>query len=235
MPAQREQLVLASTSPRRRELLALLGIPFVVCPAAVPEDPLPGEPPGDMVVRLSASKARYVARERPERFVVGSDTSVSLFDAGGWRIFGKPTSRGDARRMLSELEGREHAVHTGYAVLDRNRGLMWRGYQEARVRLRHLEPAQMDAYVASGVADDKAGAYAVQDKEQRLVDRLDGCAAAVMGLPLCALRNVLLKLGLPVADISRVSEGCSRLTGQECCLSSSAGCPAWVEYAEETG
>lgn len=216
-------------------MLALLGIPFVVCPAAVSEEPLPGEPPGDMVVRLSASKARHVARERRERFVVGSDTSVSLFDAEGWHIFGKPTDRRDARRMLAQLEGREHLVHTGYAVLDRHRGMVSRGYQETRVRLRHLDASEMDAYVASGVADDKAGAYAVQDRKFRLVERLAGCAAATMGLPLCALRHVLLKLGLPVADIGRVSEGCRRLTGMECCLSPSSGCPAWVEYAEETG
>jgi septum formation protein len=226
-------MVLASTSPRRRELLALLGIPFIVHPADVDEGPLAGEPPADMVVRLSVAKVRRVAQEKPHRFIVGSDTSVSLRIGDEWRVYGKPADREDARRMLSELGGRDHWVHTGYAVLDRQRGVIARGYQVTKVWLRRLDPSEEDAYLATGIADDKAGAYAVQDRRFALVQRLEGSAAATMGLPVCPLRQVLLKFGLPVADTDSVVEGCSRLTGMECVFGPSGDCPGWVRYVEE--
>ena len=146
-----------------------------------------------------------------------------------WRVYGKPADREDARRMLSELGGRDHWVHTGYAVLDRQRGVIARGYQVTKVWLRRLDPSEEDAYLATGIADDKAGAYAVQDRRFALVQRLEGSAAATMGLPVCPLRQVLLKFGLPVADTDSV-EGCS--SDGYGGLGPSGDC-GWWRYVEE--
>jgi len=233
LPVASALLVLASASPRRRELLALLGIPFQVRPSEAPESALAGELPSKMVVRLSLEKARRAASEGPGRYFLGSDTSVSLTEGGRWRVFGKPMDRDDARRMLLALGGREHLVHTGFALLDSRSRRVVRGCQESVVKLRELGSEEMEAYLDSGIADDKAGAYAVQDQRFQLVQSIDGCVSSVMGLPLGPVRAALLKMGLAVADTEAVSSGCGRLTGVPCCLCSSDRWPGLKEYGEE--
>ncbi len=198
-----------------------MGLPFEVRPADVCEDPLEGEAPADMVLRLSLAKASRVAQGDGPRYVLGSDTTVSLPEDGGWRVFGKPLRSEDARSMLEALGGREHLVHTGFALLDRQSLRCEQGVQVSRVSLRSLRPEEMVEYLSSGIPDDKAGAYAVQDRRFRLVTRIDGCVAGVMGLPLDQIGAALLKVGLPIADSQSVAEGCSRLTGMPCCLAAS--------------
>ncbi len=215
-------LTLASTSPRRRELLTLLGLPFDIRPADVCEDPLAGESPYDMVLRLSLVKVSHAARTPGPRFVLGSDTTVSLSEGGHWRVFGKPLDREDACSMLLALGGRQHWVHTGFALLDREKLRFEKGVEVSSVSLRSLGVEEMEEYLASGIPNDKAGAYAVQDQRFRLVTGIEGCVASVMGLPLAQLGAALLKVGLPVADIQTVAAGCSRLTGVSCCLADGA-------------
>jgi len=171
-----------------------------------------------MVTRLSLAKARKAAEDCRTRYVLGSDTTVSLPEDGSWRVFGKPIDREDARRMLLALGGREHWVHTGFALLDKETGRAECGCHESRVTLRLLDEAAMDDYLASGIGVDEAGAYGVQDRRFRLVSGIAGCVASVMGLPLGLVREELLKVGLTAADRQSTATACATLTGMPCCL-----------------
>lgn len=181
-----------------------------------------------MVVRLSLAKAHRAAEVSRTRYILGSDTAVSLPEAGGWRVFGKPVDREDTRAMLLALSGKEHLVHTGYALLDGETGRNLHGWHESRVALRSLDATEMEEYLTSGIADDKAGAYAIQDRCFHLVERVEGCVAGVMGLPLGAVREVLLKVGLPVADREEVAQACALLTGMPCCLTKGPVLGKWT-------
>lgn len=183
-------LVLASASPRRRELLARLGLPFEIAAADVDESPRSGEAPHALAMRLAEAKSRHIAFIRPEGVVVAADTVVSL----GRRLFGKPEDPDDARRMLFELAGRAHRVTTAVAVA---RGPHIRtGALSSRVWLKPWRPGEIDKYVASGDPLDKAGGYAIQNEAFRPVARLVGCRCNVVGLPL-GLVAEMLELGDP--------------------------------------
>jgi MAF protein len=212
------QLVLASASPRRVQLLAALGLRFDVLAADISEERKPQEPPAELARRLSLEKAWAVAAQRPADLVLACDTVVSLGWGAEAAVFGKPAGDDDLRRMLECLLGREHWVFTGYALVSRAAGLERCGWEAARVQLRRLGSEELEEYIRSGLGRDKAGAYAVQDTSFRLAKVLEGCAAAVMGLPLCALRRELLLLGLPVASTQAVARACAQLTGHPCCL-----------------
>ncbi len=153
-------IVLASASPRRQELLASLGISFQVVPSRIPEDVLPGESPETHVVRLSKEKAREVAgrQEVPGRWFLGSDTIVLRDD----EILGKPQDAADAARMLRSLSGRSHRVLSGYAVFDRQNGSTVAGSVTTAVRFKELTEQEIAGYIAIGEPFDKAGAYAIQ-------------------------------------------------------------------------
>jgi len=192
-------LVLASGSPRRRELLGRLGLHVTVVDPDVDETPIPGEPPPIHALRLAREKAYAVAALHPELPVLAAHTVVVL----GERIFGKPASRAEAGAMLAELAGRMHVVLTALA-------LCW-GEREAT----HLESAKVAIvpfaaelfgwYVATGEGDDKAGAYAVQGQGAALVERVEGNVQAVMGLPLAPLPALFARVGLElVADGDRL-------------------------------
>ncbi|MEJ2698136.1 MAG: Maf family nucleotide pyrophosphatase [Desulfuromonadales bacterium] len=186
-------IVLASASPRRQELLASLGIPFQVVPSRIPEDVQPGESPEAHVVRLSKEKAREVAG-RPEvsgRWFLGSDTIV-LRDA---EILGKPQDAADAARMLRSLSGRSHLVLSGYAVCDRQTGSAVAGSVATAVRFKELTDQEIAGYIASGEPFDKAGAYAIQGIGAFMVLSIEGSYTAVVGLPLCEVVEVLERLG----------------------------------------
>lgn len=179
-------LILASQSPRRRELLGRLGLSFTVRAADIDETMDPGRPAFDEVARLSREKAAAIALgAEPGDVIVAADTIVVL----DGRILGKPRNEADARAMLSALSGREHQVMTGVTVR--------RGQQVqtetcvTQVHFRPLSQAEIAAYVATGDPLDKAGAYGVQGLASVFVDRLDGDFFNVMGLPLCALSRVL--------------------------------------------
>ncbi len=192
-------LVLASASPRRRELLAQVGYRFDVRPAHIPEDPLPGEDPIVYVTRLAREKAEAVFRElvndeesekcRPDGqsslAVLGADTTVTLDNA----ILGKPENAADAARMLRLLSGRTHRVITGVAVATAEGTEV--AAEATAVRFLTLSEEEISAYVASGEPMDKAGAYAIQGRAARWIPRIEGCYFNVVGLPLALVDSML--------------------------------------------
>ncbi len=187
--------LLASASPRRRELLRLLAIPYEVCSTDIDEIPLPGESSSDMVARLSRAKALAAHASNPNALIIACDTTVDL----NRRNYGKPVDPDDARRMLRELRGREHSVYGGISVAYPSAD--GRSAEEAietivvrtRVWMRNYSDAEIEAYVASGDPMDKAASYAVQHPLFRPVERIEGCFANVMGLSLCRLYPLLAR------------------------------------------
>ena len=189
-------LVLASASPRRRELIERLGLEFEVLPADVDETPMRGEAPVALARRLAETKASAIAHVRPAALVVGSDTIVVI----DGEILNKPQDDEDAVRMLMRLAGREHRVETGVAVVAPPAD----GQKSARVassvvgvdvRFRPFDAAFARAYVATREPLDKAGAYGIQGYGSALVERIDGDFFAVMGLPVTRMLAHLEELG----------------------------------------
>ncbi|TYO98951.1 septum formation protein [Geothermobacter ehrlichii] len=197
------QLVLASASPRRSELLERVGISFSVVPSNISEDEIAGESPAGHVRRLSEAKAREVAGRpgQPGRFFIGSDTVVVLDD----RILGKPADEIEAAAMLRSLSGRQHQVWSGYAVYDRERNRCEAEAVCTEVFFRELSEADIAAYIATGEPADKAGAYAIQGIGTFMVRRIEGSYTNVVGLPLCELLDTLQRMGAarPLANPGR--------------------------------
>lgn len=184
-------LVLASASPRRKELLEITGLSFVVLPAGSEPDPDPGESPEAYAVRSAMAKAEEIAAKRSDAVIIAADTVVTLDDD----ILGKPADRDDALRMLRLLAGKRHTVLTGVVVL----------WKEKKVRTSFSVGTDVDmgawpeevlaAYVATGEPADKAGAYAVQGKGGFLVESLTGSYTNVVGLPVTVVLKELLRIG----------------------------------------
>jgi len=195
------QVVLASASPRRRELLKALTPTFSVVASEIPE-PLNGDAPSDAVA-LARAKALAVAAGVPGAMVIGADTIV--YD--GLRLYGKPSDADDATAMLARLQGRAHKVVTGIAVVVD--GAVSDGVSVADVTLSSLSYRAIAAYVASGRPLDKAGAYAIQDEDVPTVRDLDGCYCAVMGLPLWQLRDLMVLAGLPCSPPDTTYRRCA--------------------------
>lgn len=200
------RIVLASASPRRRELLAGMGLDFDVIPANVPEDPLPGENPAELVKRLSSTKAEAVASSLDSGIVIGADSMV-VHDG---EAIGKPVDAGDARRMLLRLRGTRHQVFTGMTVVDAASGRKLTEYLASDITLRTFSEVEMEESIASGTPMDKAGAYAVQDQVFRPAESWEGCYTNIVGLPLCRLLEMAARLGypLPNAKSEDVPPGC---------------------------
>lgn len=184
----RPRVILASQSPRRRELLALIGIPHEVRPADIDETFLPGEEPRQHAERLAREKARRIAE--PGALVIGSDTIV-VVDGD---VLGKPGDEVDAARMLRRLSGRSHVVMTAVAVAWAGR--MESEVEEVGVTFHQLSDDEIAAYIRTGEPMDKAGAYGIQGYGATLVARVDGDYFAVMGLALQLLVRLMRKLGL---------------------------------------
>lgn len=185
------RLVLASGSPRRRELLAMLGTPFEVEIPRV-EEKVDGHQTPDALVRLLArAKALDVAGRRPEDLVVAADTVVVL----DGRILGKPAGRTQARAMLEDLSGRTHQVWTGLALVHLASGRHEEAAERTDVTFRHLDPREVERYVALGEGLDKAGGYAAQGVGAVFVERIEGCFFNVVGLPLARLHRMLAAFG----------------------------------------
>lgn len=200
------RIVLASTSPRRRELMSSLGLEVEVTPPSVSETVEVGEGPDEMVKRLALSKAGSVARSLERGLVVGADTVVVLDD----QVLGKPADPEQAREMLRRLRGRQHRVLTGVAVADASSSRVHVSSQVSTVTMREYSEGEIDSYVASGEPMDKAGAYGVQDPAFRPVERLEGCYANVVGLPVCLLVELLEGAGIGFDHGVRVPDGCSQ-------------------------
>ncbi|MDT8437972.1 MAG: nucleoside triphosphate pyrophosphatase [Wenzhouxiangellaceae bacterium] len=189
-PAQ-QRLVLASASPRRRQLLGLLLDDFEIEPAAIDEQPRPEEAPRMLVRRLAETKARVVQARRPQCYVLGSDTEVAL----DGRCLGKPRDACDARRMLTALSDCEHEVLSAVALAHPD-GRVEVELSCTRVTFAPLSPDWIAAYVASGEPMDKAGAYALQGAAAGFIRALDGSDSAVIGLPLQTTAALLARAGL---------------------------------------
>jgi len=184
------RVVLASGSPRRRQLLKLIGIEHEVVPSNIDETMRPREMPRRHAERLAREKASAVANRQPDRITIAADTIVVI----NKKVLGKPVDTEDARRMLSMLSGREHTVITAVAVA---RGRKLRSaIEEVRVKFRRLRDDEIDAYIATGEPMDKAGAYGIQGYGATIVECVDGDYFAVMGLPLARLVTLLRDLGV---------------------------------------
>ncbi len=204
---EKKSLLLASNSPRRRELLAFTGIPFTIAAADVDESILSNEDPADYVVRLAEAKARACAESGNGKcsgqVVIGSDTAV--VDAG--EILGKPRDASDAESMLRQLRGRTHQVYTAIALFDVERGRLLSELSISDVPMRDYSDAELEAYVQTGDPLDKAGSYAIQNGEFHPVEVFADCYASVMGLPMCHVARNLKKLGIePENDIPQVCQ-----------------------------
>jgi nucleoside triphosphate pyrophosphatase len=194
-------LILASTSPRRRELIKLFGLDFKFVSVKVLESPGVNESPRDLVERLSREKSAQAAKENRDALVIAADTVV-LIDG---EILGKPTDLFDAERMLKRLRGRDHTVYSGLTARQGNR--QWTQTAETIVRMRDYTNQEIAAYIASGDSLDKAAAYAIQHDHFRPVAHIDGCQANVMGLPLCHLYLALKEFGVTVSEPDRACQG----------------------------
>lgn len=184
------RVVLASQSPRRRELLAQIGIAHEVRPADIDESYLPGEHPPAHAERLAREKAQVLARAIPDAVVIAADTIVVIDDA----VLGKPVDAADAERMLARLAGRTHWVYTAVAVA--RDGALVSGVEAVEVTFRPLHPSQIRDYVATGEPMDKAGAYGIQGFGATLVERIHGDYFAVMGLALGRMVGLLREVGV---------------------------------------
>lgn len=187
-------LILASASPRRRELLALLGLPFQVQESNVDEQISHQLAPEQIVETLSRQKAQAVAGNLSAGLVIGSDTIVVL----DGEVLGKPRNEADAFRMLSSLQGREHQVVTGVAVVDAATGRTELGHRVTRVKMRALDEQEIRAYIATGEPLDKAGSYAIQGIGATFVEGIVGDYFAVVGLPLHLTAQLLSRFGVSV-------------------------------------
>jgi predicted house-cleaning NTP pyrophosphatase (Maf/HAM1 superfamily) len=217
-------LVLASNSPRRRQLLAFTGWRFLVRPVDIDERPQPGELPEEYVLRLAESKARAAGRQaEPGQIVLAADTTV----ANGDTILGKPADAREAQEMLRSLRRREHIVYTAIGVCqvgtldDRGTSIdqsaqppgteplragtprVFTDVCATRVWMRNYSDEEIEAYIASGDPFDKAGAYAIQNPDFQPVERIEGCYSCVAGLPVCQVVRALARFGLtPPEDVT---------------------------------
>jgi septum formation protein len=191
------KLILASSSPRRAELLRDAGIAFEVCAANVDETHLPGESAETMVARLAEAKARAIASQagygEGDHIVIGADTAVEL----DGEIFGKPRGAAHAAEMLAALSGRTHRVVTGIFVIRLPDGATRSAVESTSVTFNLLERKEIETYVATGEPLDKAGAYAIQGRAGRYIPKIEGCYFNVVGLPLARLCELLHELGRP--------------------------------------
>jgi septum formation protein len=206
-----DTLVLASGSPRRRELLARLGLPFTVVVSNEPEPLLEGISPREQTVQLALRKARAVAFTQSVGWILGADTIVVL----DGEILGKPADPADAVTMLQRLRGRDHEVYTGLALVNAATGKEHTTSVPALVTMRDYDDAEIAAYVGTGEPLDKAGAYGIQGGGGTLVARYDGCFNTIVGLPLCGVATLLGRAGFSLSP----EPACRRPDG--------TACPAW--------
>jgi nucleoside triphosphate pyrophosphatase len=195
------KLILASASARRAEILRDAGYHFSVLSSAIDETPFSGESPHDLVLRLAEAKAELAAaRAVGPAIIIAADTEVVLDS----HIFGKPRSSDDARRMLTKLSGRTHAVLTGVALIRLPDAERISFVETTLVQFASLSDEEITRYLATGEPHDKAGAYAIQGYAARYIPRIEGCYFNVVGLPLSRLQQALTELGWTESYFSAV-------------------------------
>jgi septum formation protein len=186
-------IVLASASPRRKELLSLAGVPFIVQESGVVEQQAPGEAPQDFTRRAAREKAEAVARTlAPGAWAIGADTTVVV----DGQVLGKPADRADAARMLRLLSGRSHEVLTGVALVKAGSPETHSLLAKTVVTFRTLDERMIEGYLRTGEPLDKAGAYGIQGRAAQLIQGIEGSYTNVVGLPLCETIQLLERAGL---------------------------------------
>jgi MAF protein len=211
-------ILLASNSPRRRELIALGNWKFAVSVSDVDESQRPAESPADYVLRLAEAKARAALTDLTQaQVVLAADTAVVYGSKKRSTILGKPKDAADAVRMLKDLRGRTHQVYTGLAALKINDGRLLTDLCITDVPMRNYGDAQIEAYVQTGDPLDKAGAYAIQDAGFQPVENMKGCFASVMGLPMCHVVRLLSRMG--IAPNAEVPTNCQTYLRYRCPVS----------------
>jgi septum formation protein len=186
------KLILASASPRRKEMLRMLGVEFTVLHSDVDESPRAGESPETYALRLSEAKARAVAGMRPGRWVLGADTIVTI----DGELLGKPRTPDEARCMIRKLSGRAHTVITAFTLFNSEEAEPVRRAVASQVLFKKIPDDELEWYVATDEPYDKAGGYAVQGKASVLISEVHGSWTNVVGLPLCEVVETLKGLGL---------------------------------------
>jgi septum formation protein len=185
-------LILASQSPRRQELLSLLGKPFIVIPSSIEETPAPNESAYDFVIRMAREKAAEVASRSTQSVILSADTIVTLDN----EILGKPTDEVDARRMLRKLSGRAHSVYTAICVVDQVGNRTQEGLDCTKVWFRKISEDEISDYLQREDVLDKAGAYGIQGYASIYIPRIEGSYYNVMGLPLFMVHEFLCRTSL---------------------------------------
>jgi septum formation protein len=203
-------LILASGSPRRRDLLTLLGLPFTVQPSDVEEINHADETCAAMVSRLSQAKAQALATQARSGLIIAADTTVCL----DGEVVGKPGDAEHAHKILRSLRGRAHIVYSSVTLMDAHTGWTRSELAESQVWMRNYSDQEIQAYVASGDPLDKAGSYAIQYADFRPVARIVGCYANVMGFPLCHVYCMLREAHLAPADTPVAA--CDRFNRRRC-------------------
>lgn len=196
-------LILASSSPRRQQLIRTLRLPVTVHTADVDESYPEGSEPSEIVEQLALRKASAVYRKVKSEnsaksgVIIGADTIVACRGI----VLGKPRDRAHARDMLRMLQGTTHEVYSGLALIDAETGRTRLGHRKTEVRMKPLDPERIARYAATGEPDDKAGAYAIQGLGALLIDAIDGCYFNVVGLPLSLLDEMLAEFGIDAFDV----------------------------------
>ncbi|HEY4245946.1 MAG TPA: nucleoside triphosphate pyrophosphatase [Lacunisphaera sp.] len=185
-------LILASASPRRRELLAELGVPFEVIPAEVTEYEVADADPREMVRHNAALKADWVSARHPDATVIGADTTVFVDRT----VLNKPRDAAEARAMLRLLSGRSHTVFTGMALRRKRDGLKIDQGVFSEVQFKRLDEATIELYLSRVHTLDKAGGYAIQEKNELIVEKYSGSLTNIVGLPLDEMKQILTQAGL---------------------------------------
>ncbi len=196
-----KRIILASNSPRRSEILALLGLKFDIIVKDTDETVPEGLHPAEVVCMLAERKARAVAQDFPDSVVIGADTVVHLLSEGESTILGKPKDRADAVRMLMSMSGKKHLVFTGVSVVSDGEARTLCG--ATRVYFRPFTEAEAEAYAATGECDDKAGAYGIQGLGSLLIARIEGDYFNVVGLPKRLTAELLSRAGIDVFEINK--------------------------------
>lgn len=186
------KIILASASPRRKELLKLLELEFDVSPSDIDEDKVKGSTPKETVEKLSFKKASKVAEKFSDAIIIGADTIVVLEDL----ILGKPRDERDAEKILNSLSGKKHAVITAFTILDSRTGKKVTRSHMSNVYMRNLGSDEIKEYIASGEPMDKAGAYAIQGRAGLFVERIEGNYHSIVGLPLNLLKEELKQFNI---------------------------------------
>jgi septum formation protein len=192
-----KKIILASSSPRRKQILEQVGLKFTVEVSDYEENPIPGMSPSKFVETLSLGKAKAVAKNHNDAIIIGADTAVFIDN----KILGKPKTKEEAREMLNKLSGETHSVFTGFTVIDTKNNKIITDHIETKIKFKNLSDEEIAGYIKTGEPMDKAGAYGVQDRGALFVEYIEGDYANITGLPIVKIFEILKTLGIDILKI----------------------------------